>query len=781
MNNQDTARQELISSFESLFNPQSVVVIGASSLPGKWGFILPINLMSNNYAGRIHMVNHNAKWVLGHRAYKSILDVEDDQIDLVLVAVPAPAVPDVIRDCGKKRVKNAVVISANFKETGEQGEALQQELVDLAAEHNIRIIGPNCMGICSPGNNLFALGAPTAPPAGKIAFVSQSGNLGIQLLGWADHAGMGISRFISSGNEAVTKSHEILEFYGADPQTSVIIMYIEGITDGGKFLEVARRVSRKKPVIVFKIGKTEAGAKAAMSHSASVAGSHDVFEAAVKQAGLIEVESTEELVDMARTMSELPLPKSDRVAVMTLGGGWGVVAADQCAAKGLTLPDLPESCMGQINESLPDFWSRNNPVDLVGSIRRANHYKVLEVLSKDDSFDSVITLGSLMGGKFDRASGFSALKDFMKRMHRNQGMRTYLLAYQVIKGWYQLGKEAKQAGLTGKKQADQSRSDRLDPAEAKEWSAEAFTKVVKKIMKKSGKPVIPVSIDAFNLAEFYKDYGLVAFGVPERAVNVLAGMVQYVKYLNRRDAEDAAEDQDDFSPDTEKAEQIFGEAGPVLSEHQSKQLLECFGIDTVNEKAASDKDQALAAAREIGYPVALKIDSPDILHKTEAQVVQLDISDDEQLIQAYEQIQNAAREHNPKAKINGVLVQQMAKHGVEVMIGSTLDPQFGQTMVFGLGGIFVEALGDVALRVVPLTRFDAASMIDDIRGKKVLMGFRGAPAADLDALAQAIHRTGLLVNHFKDRIREMDINPILAGPNNAMALDALIVKNMKNF
>jgi len=767
---------ELVKSYETLFSPRSVAVIGASSMPGKWGFILPINLMTRGYKGRIHLINHKASMVLGHPAHKSILDIEDE-IDLVLVAVPAPAVPAVIRDCGEKKVKNAVIISANFKETGAEGEKLQQDLIEQAAEYNIRVIGPNCMGIACPKSSLFAMGSPTAPPAGKIAFVSQSGNLGIQLLGWAENAGMGISRFISSGNEAVTKSHQILEFYGADPDTEVIIMYLEGISDGEKFLDMAKKVSREKPIIAFKIGKTRAGAKAARSHSGSVAGSREIFEAAVKQAGIVEAKSTEELVDLARSMSELPMPKGKRVAVMTLGGGWGVVAADQCAERGLELPDLSEKTFNGINEFLPDFWSHNNPVDLVGSIRRANHHEAMRLLSEDDGFDSLIVLGSLMGGSFDKLHGLGIALRFIADLRRHVGPRAWLLIYQVAKGWRQLAKDAEAQRKAGRKKMDTaSQQDRLDPKESKDWGTKNFAKVVHKVMKTSGKPLLPVAIDASNLAEFYKRFKLVAFGVPEKAVNVLAGMTQYGEYLKALEAEDAAEADDDFTPDLTKAEEIWNGAGDVLGEREAKELLSCFGIDVVEERTAKTADEAVEAAKEIGYPVALKIDSPDILHKTEAGGIKLGLDGAEAVKAAFDDVVAGAAKHSPDAEVRGALVQRMAGAGAEVMIGATRDPHFGPVIVFGLGGIFVEALGDVSLRLPPLSRFDARAMIDEIKGKKLLQGFRGAPPANLDALAQTIHRTSLLIHHFRDRIEEMDINPLIAGEDGATAVDAMVVK-----
>jgi acyl-CoA synthetase (NDP forming) len=477
-------------------------------------------------------------------------------------------------------------------------------------------------------------------------------------------------------------------------------------------------------------------------------------------------------------MSELPLPGGRRVAIMTLGGGWGVVAADQCAERGLELPELSDKTFNGINEFLPDFWSHNNPVDLVGSIRRANHHEAMRLLSEDEKFDSLIVLGSLMGGNYDKMDGAKTAFRFIYSLFRNVGPRAGLLIHQVAKGWRQLAKDAEAARKAGKKKADSaSQQDRLDPKESKDWGTENFSKIVHKVMEQSGKPLLPVAIDSSNLAEIYKRFKLVAFGVPEKAVNVLAGMTRYAEYLKTLEEEERLGREDDPAPDLDRAEAVWKSAGQVISEREAKQLLACFGISAVPELPARSADEAVAAANKIGYPAVIKIDSPDILHKTEAGGVELNLGSADEVKQAFDKIMAAARGHKPDADIRGVTVQQMAGAGAEVMIGCTRDPHFGPVLVFGLGGIFVEVLEDFSLRLPPLARFDAHAMIDEIKGRKVLEGFRGAPPANIDSLVRTIFQAGLLVDHFRDRIREMDINPILAGPDGTMALDALIIKN----
>lgn len=768
-------RSELIKSYEPLFNPRSVAVIGASSMPGKWGFIIPMNLILRGYPGRIYMVNHSEKRVLGCPAYKSVKDIKDD-IDLVVVAVPAPAVSNVIRESGEKGIKNIVVISANFKETGPEGEKRERDLIDTAGEFGIRVIGPNCMGICSPKNKLYALGAPPGPPPGNISFISQSGNLGIQLLSWAERAELGISRFVSSGNEAVTKSHHLLEYLGADPETKVIIMYLEGISDGSRFLSVAREVSREKPIIVLKIGKSEAGARAARSHSGSVTGSRKVFEAAVKQAGIIEVSSTEEMVDMARSFGQLPYPKGNRVTLMTLGGGWGVVAADQCEARGLVLPDLSVETLKRINRFLPDFWSHANPVDLVGSLRRSSHFEAMKALIKDDNFDSMITLGALIGGETDRRRRYSTAWYIVKRLFLFYRLRIFHFLHNLIfRGLVRLSKEVKST-RNGQKQGTGSRAERFDPAEWRrgEWGTGVFAEKIHNLVEKSGKPIISVAGDSSNLSNYYKDFNLIAFGSPEKAVNVMVELVRYHNYLKSREKEEEVT----IHPDTERARRIWDNAGGTFSEQKGKELLACYGIPTTNDRPAATAEEAVSAAEGIGYPVAVKIDSPEITHKTEADGIRLSLNDADAVKKAFAEVTVNARKYNPEANIRGVLVQEMVTGGTEVLIGSSRDPQFGPTIIFGLGGVFVEVLKDTSLRVVPLTRYDALKMVNEIRGVEILKGFRGSPPADIEALIDTILKVNRLIQDFRDEIEEMDINPLMVFPEGkgVKALDSLIIK-----
>jgi len=762
----------LLESFEPLFNPRSVAIVGASNLPGKWGFILPMSLVLGGYRGKLFFINPRDKVIHAYRAKKSLVDV-GEPVDLAVVTVPAKAVMGVLEECGQIGCRNLVVISAGFSETGPEGRALEDRLVARANELKVRIIGPNCMGICSPPSRLYAMGAPVQPPPGNISFLSQSGNLGVQLLGWADRTGLGIARFINSGNEAQTTCDKVLEFYGADPLTKVIILYLEGIDHGERFLELARRISRSKPIVALKMGVTEVGQRAAASHSGAVATSYQVYRAMVRQAGIIEASSTEELIDLARTFGNLPIPRGNRVGIMTLGGGWGVVTTDLCAREGLALPDLSPQSVERIDRVLPAFWSRANPVDMVGTVHRASHFEVMETLAEDPRFDSIISLGSLMGMQSLRADWGRLIRSGRRLMRRYKFLlpRFY---WSMIRGVARSLAQTKRE-KTGR--TDQSGGINL--REARSWGEDVFADRIKKLMARHQKPIVPVAFDAAVVPTFYRDYGLVAFGIPEKAVIALKKLSDYSAFLERMKREDRREDPDILPGDIVKAAEIYLRDKPAgaMTEHEAKVLLREYGIGVTEERPCASAEAAVAAAKEIGYPVVLKVNSPDILHKTDAGAVRLNLADEAAVRQAYDQVTANAKKHKPSARISGVLVQEMVAGGTEVIIGVSRDPHFGPTIVFGLGGVFVEALHDVTMRILPIERPDAEHMLEEIQGKKLLKGFRGRPPADELALVEAILRVGRLAHDHRDRILEMDVNPLVVFDKGkgAKALDALIV------
>lgn len=768
---------DLIESWDKLFNPNSVAVVGASNGLGKWGFIIPLNLVLGGYQGELYMINPKEKSIQGLPTLKKLEDI-GKPVDLVIVTVPAVLVLDVIEQCARIGTKNMVVISSGFSEMSDEGKEMEKKLAAKAVALGIRMIGPNTMGICSPPTNLFSMGSFTRPPAGHVGFVSQSGNLGVQLLGWATRAGLGISRFIGSGNEAVVTCEQVLEYYGADPETKVIIMYLEGIDNGARFLEIARRITPHKPIIALKMGATEEGARAAASHSGAVSTPHRVYRAMVKQAGIIEAASTEEMVDLARTFGHLPTPKGHRVGIMTMGGGWGVVTTDACAKQGLTLPAPSPATLEAVDQVLPEFWSHGNPVDLVGTINRAAHYAVLEAMVMDPNFDSIITLGSLTGMQFSHDHGRGKeLRKFAKELLKRHKWNIWRFNAELIKSiWRSLKKKKTKS----KKSSGESRSGGIKLREARQWSDEVFAAEIRRLIRASGKPIVPVPFDPSSVPDIFKHLGLVAFRIPEEAVLALSKLTFYNHFLERIREEQERDDRVAPTMDTAKAISITleGRSG-TLSERESKDILTHFGIDVSRDKAAKTEDEAVAAAKEIGFPVVVKVDSPDVPHKSDAGCVALGIENEDGVREAFGRVTQNARTFSSSARIDGVLVQEMVTGGTEVLVGISQDPHFGQTIVFGLGGIFVEVLDDVALRILPIDLPDAEAMINEIKGKVVLQGTRGQKPRDITALAETIRRIGELAWELRERIVEMDVNPLIVFEDGKgiKALDALIVIN----
>ncbi len=762
-----------IDQFTNMFEPESIAIIGASNVPGKWGFIMPINIVTGGYKGRMHYVNPREKFIQGQRAFASAAELPE-AVDLMIVTVPASLVPQVMEQAGKRKVKTAVVVSSGFSELGAEGRKLEDRVVAIANDAGILMAGPNTMGICSPPSKLYAVGAVVMPPAGHIGALSQSGNLGVQILGWAERGGLGISRYICSGNEGQATCDRVLEYFGKDPETKVIILYLEGIDYGQRFFEVASRVSRIKPIIALKVGQTEEGIKAAASHSGAVATSYRVYQAMAKQAGIIEAQNTEELVDLSRCFGNLPNPKGRRVGIMTLGGGWGVVTTDLCAREGLELPQLSPETMERIDGILPKFWSHGNPVDMVGIVQRKAHFDILDAMARDPNFDIIITLGSLLGVKIGRSSFLSRIANALDRLVGFYGFRTPHFIWSIIKGYREALKESKKISSVGKSE----KSGGINLKESKAWTDDAFATYINKMMKATGKPIVPVAFDASSVPELYKKYSIASFGIPEKAVMAVKKMAEYQTFLARRKE---AEDQEfyELAPEdiTKAGEYYLKNFSGSLSERDSKKLLEIYGISVPTEKLVASEDEAVSAAKAIGFPVAMKIDSPDILHKTEARAVRLGLKDEAEVRAGYQEILKNAKAYKPEARISGMLVAEMVSGGVEMMVGVSRDSNFGPVMVLGIGGIFVEALEDVAMRLLPVHKIDAYQMIEELRGKRLLKGFRGKPAADIDQLVEIMLRVSRIAYDHQAKIQEMDLNPVMVMPKGkgAKALDALVV------
>lgn len=480
---------------DTLFNPGNIALIGASANPSKWGYLILLNILKGNYQGKVHPINPKAKTILGTPCYPAIADVPGT-VDVAMITTPAKVVPPLIDECGRKGVPFVIVVTSDFSETGPEGAALERDVVSRAKKYGIRVVGPNTMGIFSAKPSLHALMPPVMPLHGPVSMFSQSGNVGVQMLAWGFDEGIGFEKFASSGNEGDLNCVDYVEYFGRDTDTKVILAYLEGIDPDIRFKASIKEVSKNKPIIVFKGGRTRAGGKAAASHSGSMAGESKVFKGALRQAGMLEVLTSQALMDCAKTFSHYPLPKGNRIAILTRGGGWGVITADTCEENGLIVPPLPDHLIQQFDKLLPKYWSRGNPVDMVAAIATDPLLDCLEILADWDGADAVIALGGAERGfKFPCSEEVKEPKELVDTI---QGIMEFI----------ETKKDERNHTLDG----------------------------IKSLVDKSGKPIIMVSIgtDASHKS-YLEEYGVVSFPTPERAVRVLTQMCNYQNFLQSRE------------------------------------------------------------------------------------------------------------------------------------------------------------------------------------------------------------------------------------------------------
>lgn len=483
-----------------LFDPRTIAVIGASNNKMKWGYIVPANIVAGGFKGEVYPVNPREEIILDRKVYRTIKEVPE-QIDLAVITIPAASVPGAVRECAEKGVKTCIVISGGFSETGPEGERLEKEMLDAMKGSEMRLVGPNTMGIYSAKSCLHALMPPVRPVHGKIGFAAQSGNLGTQMLSLGRALGVGFSRFVCIGNEAELKCSDYIEYFAEDPETRVILLYIEGLKDARRFLEVASETTPWKPIVVMKAGRTDAGARAARSHSAALAADDLIFDGVLKQAGIIEASTTEEMLDIAKAFAALPLPAGRRVGVLTWGGGWGVVTADALANHGLELVDFPPEIIAELDKILPSYWSRGNPVDLVGTLDISVHFKCLEIIAKAECVDAVISLGTM--GATSSFQSFVLEGPVMEELEKNE------LKPKVIESEF----------LKALRQTD-----------------EAYRNEVINLMRETGKPVLAVSFPTSGSVTplLARQSEVVIYPSPERGAKTLAALYEYRKFLERK-------------------------------------------------------------------------------------------------------------------------------------------------------------------------------------------------------------------------------------------------------
>ncbi|MGO9812837.1 MAG: bifunctional acetate--CoA ligase family protein/GNAT family N-acetyltransferase [Isosphaeraceae bacterium] len=697
---------------DAIFAPRTVAVIGASEKQGSVGRAVLWNLISNPFGGTIYPINSNRPNVLGIKTYKDIKSVPDP-VDLAVVVTPASTVPGVISECVDAGVTGAIVISAGFKESGPEGARLEQELLKEARRGRMRIIGPNCVGVMRPYSGLNATFAAQAARPGSVGFISQSGALCTAILDWSFQAHVGFSAFVSIGSMLDVGWGDLIDYLGDDPYTKSIVIYMESIGDARSFLSASREVALAKPIIVIKAGRTEAAAKAAASHTGSLTGSDEVLDAAFRRVGVLRVNSISEVFDLAEVLSKQPRPKGPRLAILTNAGGPGVLATDALIDNKGELAPLSAETMTALDAILPAAWSHSNPIDILGDADPKRYASSLEITAKDPNIDGLLTILTPQA-----MTDPTATAEHLRQHAKISGK-------PVLASW--MGGAAVEAGQQILNQAG------IPSYEYPDTAAHVFT-----LMWGS----------SYNLQGLYE--------TPN-------GLVDSETATNAR----------------ERAEAIIAavrrQGRTVLTEPESKQLLAAYGIPTVKTVVAETLDAAVAAAEDLGYPIVLKLHSRTITHKTDVGGVQLNLRDADAVRTAFRDIESSVGQRAGAEHFQGVSVQPMIKlDGYELIIGSSLDPQFGPVLLFGTGGQLVEVFKDRSLALPPLNTTLARRMMEHTKIYTALRGVRGRQSVNIAALEQLMVRFSHLVVEQK-WIKEVDINPLLASPERLLALDARVI------
>jgi acetate---CoA ligase (ADP-forming) len=705
-------------SWQALFNPKTVAVIGATNTPGAWGNNSVKGLMGFKDR-QVFPVNPKSPEVLGLKAYPSVKDIPGP-VDLAIIVVAEKLVPGVMRECVAKGVRSAVIITSGFGEMGAAGKKLEKEIADIARKGGIHFIGPNSMGHTVTSTGLTTFGQLGKSAAGNVAVLAQSGSTCLRIAHSLEASGIAPSMYISTGNEADLTMEDYLEYLAEDKNTKLIAAYIEGLRDGRRFYELARRITPHKPIVVLKAGGTATSAKAVMSHTGALAGADNIHSAAFKQSGVIRVEDEDELIDVVYALMNCPLPHGPRAGILSVGGGPGALMAEAVEKEGLTIGELEPSTITKLDGLLSTRWPRRNPVDMAGPSGNdmALVSSLLFALMDDKNLDFIMLNAPLIiePGTFAKWSGLDA-----------EGIKT------------QREKQEKTI------QAIREKAEQYEKPVVMMWQAHGFTSPEVTALFRQGRFIICSNA--------------------RRASRILKYLAWYRQYITN-----AAETH--VSPLSTK-EKKTGKT-TLLTEIEAKAVTKDAGINVTDTRLAVSAQQAVDICKETGYPAVLKIASPDITHKTDAGGVKTGLKDAKEVQQAYDAILASVKAKFPHAKIDGVTVQPMARPGVEIIIGMFKDPQFGPVIMFGLGGIFVEVLKDVAFRLIPIARRDAEEMIEEIKGKALLNGYRGQEPAGKVALVDALLKVSALVEKSPD-IKELDLNPVFAYNDSIIAVDARIV------
>lgn len=692
----------------SLYRPDAIAVIGASDSRGKVGNAVVRNLMEYGFRGEIYPVNPNRDTIEGLKCYSNVGEIGAD-VQQAVICIPALFVPDALRDCGEAGVRSVVVITAGFKEAGPEGAALEEEILRIADSYDMNMMGPNCLGVMDTHTPINASFAADFPLKGNMAFFSQSGALCIAILDWSLEQQLGFSKFISMGNKAQLHEGHFIADAATDPDTRVILLYLESVEDGDAFVEAARNAAMEKPVIVLKSGVSEAGAKAASSHTGALAGSDEAFAAAFRQSGVLRARTMEEQFIKAMAFSrDRVLPEGRRVAVITNAGGPGVMAVDALEPVGLNLARFDEETTRRLREGLPDMASIENPVDVVGHADADRYRFGLETVCADPGVDMVLAVLTP-----------TAVLDALA------------VAQHII------------------------RISELHPDKA--------------VVAAFGGGV---SVD--RPRQLLRSRGIPCFQFPEQAVTCFAAMVEYSEARARLSEGEPVTYEGDGDRVREVFERVRSDGRRILLGPEAMEVARAYGISTVPSRLATSASEAGELAAEMGFPVVLKVASPDIIHKTDIGGVKLGLEDREAAEAAYRSITASAAEKEPDARVYGVEVQKMFPPGQELIVGLTDSPEFGPLLMFGLGGIFVDLMKDVSFRIARgITGVDIDEMVRETMAYQLLQGYRGDPPKDLDAVRETVGRIAQLARDFSE-VQELDINPFFAYEEGVAALDVKI-------
>jgi len=681
---------------ESIMSPRSIAVVGATNRPGSVGLAVFRNILNAGFQGVLYPVNPKAKYVQSVKAYPKLMDVPDE-VDLAVVIVPAEIVCPILEEAGQKRARGAIVVSAGFKEVGGHGVELENRVKQVAAKYGICLVGPNCLGVINNSENvrMNASFATKMPKQGNIAFISQSGALCTAVLDYAEGRDTGFSKFVSFGNKADVDETDLLRYLKDDPDTDVILMYLEDISHGRAFLQTAREITWQahKPMLAIKSGRSAEGARAAVSHTGALVGSDSSYDALFHQSGILRVEGVDELFNRAIAFSKQPIPKGNRIAIVTNAGGPGIMATDAAIRHNLKIATLSEQTKKKLKQELPPTASIENPVDVIGDATHERYEAAIRHILMDENVDGGIVILS-----------------------------------------------------------PQAMTNVLDTA-----------RIVPSVVKDIDKPVLCSFMGIVDVSEgvkYLEKNGIPNYAFPEAAVRSMASMAFYgnLLTLDKREVRRVAADRDTATVFIKK--KLAGKDRYYMSEREANEILQCYGFPVLKSVLIKGPSQVDEAAEQIIFPAAMKIASPDVVHKFDVGGVRLKIKTKEEARKAYREIIDNVKKSKPTAKIDGVIIEKMAKRGMEVILGAVRDPRFGPICMFGLGGTLVGAIKDVTFRLAPMWEISAEIMIKSIKAYSLLKGVRGGWPCDIDSIKDCILRLSQMVSEHPE-IAELDINPLI--------------------